>query len=347
MNPPKIKTGKKTKNLEGLTELWIEVLKDCNKHCIFCFQSAGGIVEEEGTLKIEEYVSILTQAKEIGVTTIGIPGAGEPFYGRNIELTRKIIQFCTQNNMQTVIFTAGDNLDDKLIEELNQPNISLMIKYNSTKPKLQDKLVGLRSYTIARKLNLKKLMNAGFNKYDENKNSRLGLVTSVMTENYEEIPEIFRYCRDNQIIPDFDPLMLKGKGATCGLCENDEKTKNMFETLQKIDKEEYGFEWLLSPTYIAGNCERYKQHLYIDRFGNVSPCLGANLNEIKLGNLKEKSLKALWNLSLMKKIRNRDYTGECINCESFKKEECNSCLGRYADKISEDEVHTIGCWNKK
>jgi radical SAM protein with 4Fe4S-binding SPASM domain len=173
-----------------------------------------------------------------------------------------------------------------------------------------------------------------------------------MTENYEEIPKMFIYCRDNNIIPDFDTLQEKGRGAECGLFSQDEKTKTMFKILQNIDKKEYGHIWEISPTYVAGKCERYKQHLYVDRFGNVSPCLGTHLNKIDLGNVK-KSLKnhttlaKIWfNNSLMQKIKKRKYEGKCTRCEHYKKYECNSCLGRYAEvNPKANIIKTIGCWN--
>ena len=131
----------------------------------------------------------------------------------------------------------------------------------------------------------------------------------------------------------------------CGLHGEDEKIKRMFELLQKIDRDEYGINWNVSPTYVAGCCDRYKRHIYITRFGDVSPCIGTSLKGVKLGNVRESSLTKLWDSLLMRKIRSRDYSGSCLNCINFKEEKCNSCLGRYADRIDENTINTIGCWN--
>ena len=340
-NKPEIKTGSR-KSKTGLNEIWLEVGIDCDLKCSYCFNEAGGIRKEPDTLNIKNYFSILKQFRDMGGSTVGIPGAGEPLMKTNLETTLNILDFCGENNLHLVLFTNAQQMDDSLISRLNQDHVSLMIKYNSSNPEIQDELVGVKGYTKRRAKNIEKLLEKGFAK-----DSRLSFVNSIMNFNYEEIPEIFRYCRNNQIIPDFDTVLEQGGGAKCGQIGKDKNIKNMFELLQKIDKEEFNIEWDISPTYVAGNCDRHKQHMYINRFGNVSPCIGTNLKGTHLGNIKKNSLENLWELPLMRKIRNRDYGGECLSCKNYVEETCNSCLGRYTDQINEKEINTIGCWNKK
>lgn len=323
-------------------EIWLEIGLDCNLKCSYCFNSADGVKDEEGTLNIEDYMNLLAQFKSMGGKVVGMPGAGEPLFGRNLETTLEIFGFCYEHDLRLNIFTNAQQLNDKLIERLNEDNVALMVKFNSFIPEIQDKLVGVKGYTKRRARNIQKLMEAGFND-----GSRMSFITPILNVNYDEIPIIFRYCRDNGIIPDMDTVLELGRGASCRLSREDTKNKEMFEILQKIDREEYGNEWVISPTYIADCCDRYERHLYINRFGDIAPCLGANLKEVKLGNIKTDNLESCWESALMKKVRDRDYEGECTDCKSFVDKECNSCLGRYADKITLDEIHTIACWNKK
>jgi hypothetical protein len=49
----------------------------------------------------------------------------------------------------------------------------------------------------------------------------------------------------------------------------------------------------------------------------------------------------------MRKIRGKDYAGACLECKNYQEEKCNSCLGRYTDRIDEKIIHTTGCWNKR
>ncbi|MDP2750155.1 MAG: radical SAM protein [Nanoarchaeota archaeon] len=340
-NKPELKVGKK-ESKTGLNELWLEVGIDCDLRCAYCFNNAGGVRKEKGTLSIDNYLNLLKQFKDMDGKTIGITGAGEPLVKSNLETTLSIADFCRENKLHLVLFTNARQMDDNLISRLNSDHVSLMIKYNSSNPHIQDHIARLNGYTKRREKNIQKLLE---NKL--NLDSRLGFVTSIMDINYDEIPDIFRYCRDNQIIPDFDTVLKQGRGAKCNLSSEDEKIKSVFELLQKIDRDEYGIEWLISPTYVAGCCDRYKRHMYVTRFGDVSPCIGASLKGVNLGNIKEDSLSQIWGSSLMQKIRHKEYIGECLECKNYQEEKCNSCLGRYADEINEESINTVGCWNKR
>ena len=149
---PEIKRGY-SKSHSGLTELWLEIGIDCPHKCSFCFNGAGGIRHEEGLMDEKEYADILKQFKELGGKTVGLPGAGEPFFGKNKNLTLKIMAYCIKNKMHLVIFTSGYLLDNKLISKLNKPNISLMIKYNTFDMNKQDKMVGTPGYSKKRNEN--------------------------------------------------------------------------------------------------------------------------------------------------------------------------------------------------
>ena len=205
VNKPKLKIGKKESNT-GLDELWLEIGIDCDLKCTYCFNSAGGIREEQGTLNVCEYLDLLKQFKDMGGGTIGIPGAGEPLIQSNLETTLTILDYCDKNGLHLVIFTNAQQINDDLVSRLNQNHVSLMVKYNSSNPIIQDTLAGIIGYTTRREKSIQKLLKNGFNS-----DSRLGFVSSIMDDNYDEIPEIFRYCRNNGIIPDFDTILEQGR----------------------------------------------------------------------------------------------------------------------------------------
>ena len=145
-NKPEIKTGSR-KSKTGLNEIWLEVGIDCDLKCSYCFNEAGGIRKEPDTLNIKNYFSILKQFRDMGGSTVGIPGAGEPLMKTNLETTLNILDFCGENNLHLVLFTNAQQMDDSLISRLNQDHVSLMIKYNSSNPEIQDELVGVKGYT--------------------------------------------------------------------------------------------------------------------------------------------------------------------------------------------------------
>ncbi len=82
-----------------------------------------------------------------------------------------------------------------------------MLKFNSLKDDVQDELVGRQSYTILRDKTLKILINIGFNRY---KPSRLGFDSIIVKQNKNEILDMLRFCRKNNIFPSFKTFFPTG-----------------------------------------------------------------------------------------------------------------------------------------
>jgi MoaA/NifB/PqqE/SkfB family radical SAM enzyme len=332
-----------------LLELWLEIGMHCHLKCKFCFNDGGGHIDNGGSLGMNDYKIILQQFKDLGGKVIGIPGGGEPLYFTNFAKTMMVISYAKKLGLRVILFTSGDLIDEGIARELKILDVSLLIKFNSPFASVQDVLVGFDGYTNRRDKALKILQKLGFMNREKdgegNSISSVGFVTPILYENYDQLPNIFRYCLHNNIVPDIDTVIPTGRGASFSKVE-DEATRKMFLKLQKISKDEFGEEWEISPTYVGGCCDRHKYHLYVDCEGNVSPCLGANKKNVFLANTCEKnSLSRAWNSMLMKKIKERKYSGRCMNCKSFENKICNSCLGRYTNSISEEEICTTGCWN--
>ena len=330
-----------------LKDIWIELSKSCNHKCNYCFQSTEkGIDNNPNNLTEEQYLNILHQAIQMSINEVGIPGAGEPFHPQNIKLLFKILELNVNHNIHTTIFTHLDFFNEELIQKLNTygDKITILAKFNSLKHELQDWFDGVKGYGKKRDEVLQLLY-----KYNFNDNKRLGFVTSVMTKNYDEMPDILRYCRKNNVIPDIDVLLPCGRGKDNPLNPSDDEIRNMYKKLSKIDKKEFGKKWEPTCSYLGEySCNRYNHHLYIDKEGNVRPCLGAY--GVKLGNINTKPLKEMWNSREMRVIQQRMYDGKCTECKKFETKKCNSCLGRFVknlnnkDLINTGYVHTIGCW---
>ncbi|MDD5162619.1 MAG: SPASM domain-containing protein [Candidatus ainarchaeum sp.] len=170
-----------------------------------------------------------------------------------------------------------------------------------------------------------------------------------MTFNFKEIPEIFRYCRRNNIVVDIDNILPRGRGYKNKFNPSDKKLKGMYETLAKIDKEEFGNGWEPTGSYAGPEaCNRYCHHLFIAKNGEAHPCIGSV--NIFLGNVKKLGLKQIWNSSEMKIIRERSYDGKCLDCKLFIENKCHSCLGRYTENLDKRNLletgkgHTTGCF---
>lgn len=357
-------------NTSKMQSLWIEIPGICNLACSYCYACGGEKLDQAKLMNWDLYESILLQAKKAGIDSIGIPGAGEPLLGSNKELTIKIIHKCAELGIFVTLFTTGEFIDEGLTNDFYKLPIEIMLKGNTLNPELQDKFVSdpnrgriIEGFGEKRNSAIELLMRKGFN--DEigcmksfNRKSRMALVTSIMTDydggisNLEEIVDVLRYCRMNNIIFDCDSLLKRGRGASCALCAEDQEVKNKLLELQKIDREEFGNAWELSQSYVGTICDRYMHHLYINQYGEIRPCIGAM--DLDLGNIKNISLLEAWGSFEMQIIRNKSYRGKCADeCANFADGKCSSCLGRRTRNLTnkflnnKGYVETIGCWNFK
>ena len=353
----------KTKQGGELRSMWIEIPGWCDLFCSYCFASTRKIDRDPNNLTIEEYQKLIHAFSEMKGKDIGIPGSGEPFHKdeqmgvSNCDLTLEILECCKEHGICLTIFTTGHWIDKKLAERLLNYDVVLLVKYNSMNPAVQNQLVGSPhklDYAKERDHALLQLMALGFNEPAFNKKSRLGLVTSVMNANKDELPELLRFARRHNLIFDCDTILERGRGKSFddqGGSPSDSEMLEVFKRLQQIDAEEFGNRWDIARSYIGTCCDRFRHHLYISKTGNVHPCVGAT--SVDLGNIRTSSLSECWNNPVMKTIRNHQYVGKCSECLNFIEEKCYSCLGRCTENLNSDHilrdgcVRTIGCWNHK
>ena len=348
-----------------LRELWLEIPGDCHLNCRYClafenkkhfsFCKGERIDVRNNLLEVGDYLNILTEfrdnfplsAEEIarGVRKqIAIPAAGEPFFtDRMRKYAYAIINFCEENDISVSIFTTGDLINDEDIQRLKPlKNIHLIIKLNSFKELVQDKIVGKKGYAAARNKMLQRLIDEGFN------DGRLGIVTSLIKQNAEEAEDLLHFARRNNLTFDMDLIISRGKGGKshCQFDSNSELLKTV-DHLSAVDKKEYGKKWQASPTYIGSKpCTRFSYHLYVQNNGDVSPCIGST--EIVYGNIKEQTLANLWDSKLSLVVRNRlqNISGACASCRNFTAT-CFSCLSRSTvdlqESLNQGCLKTVGC----
>lgn len=329
----------------SLKELWLEIGGSCHLRCYYCFANSKGIDASLDNVSINKIKEYLDEFIKMGGDRIGIVGAGEPFHARNIEDTFEILNHVKRHGITTTIFTTGDLINKEVTSRLdNYPNITLLIKFNSQIPKVQDKIVQVKGYTKRRDKAMKLLIKK---RYNDGK--RLGVVTSILEENAKEMLKMFRYARNNNLIFDADTPIPRGRGANCDRIEIARLAQPIIKRLSEIDRKEYGNIWEPHATYIASPpCTRFNQHLYVRKNGDVIPCVGSP--GATLGNVKNQSLKEIWENPLMKVIRDHKYVGKCPTCKNYQEGKCYSCLGRATKDLTtkslkkDKVVHTIGCF---
>lgn len=285
---------------------------ECNLHCSYCYSNAGSKPPE--IFNFEQWKNTLNQARNLGAEALWIPGSGEPFLDPSFHSSDgfPLIEFANQIGMNVTFFTNGTLINEKLAHQLFDMNVSIVTKLNSFNPSIQDLLVGKKNAYKLIQRGLISLISAGFNSSNP---SRLGIDTVITSYNYHEIINLFKFCRDNNIIP-YITVNLHG-GRSCQNTQLDvskEEIKKLFYTILEIDQKEYGFSWLPSPPIIGSQCKKLLYDIVVDYKGDVFVCPGI---EIKIGNILESPLQEIIsNSSLLKRIRMIPETleGKCKNC---------------------------------
>lgn len=340
------------------------------------FKPLAAQVRAWNEASVEERIEVFGCPPENATTqevvrgNVTIPGAGEPFHPRNRALVLSLIHSANSCGLHMTVFTTGHWIDEALASELAEMDVVLLVKRNSAKREVQNKLVGMPAdhpFFEQREAALRLLMDAGFNKphgtpgspnYQE---TRLGVVTSIMRENIGELEDLLSFARTNNIVFDCDTILERGRGGRCRQRLTDKMTERGFKLLQRVDRKKFGRKWEISSTYVGTACDRFRHHLYVDRRGFIYPCVGCiedadhGVDSILLGNIKEgpHALIEAWQSPIMAQvIRPWRYEGPCQDCTKPEAGICFSCLGRFRDSLvtvtrnSIEPIMTIGCWNQ-
>ena len=333
----------------------IDFGRHCSRNCPTCFRKINILDDApEDDLAFEQLNSSLIAAKEMGLVSVKICGAGEPFEnGRFFEFLQRM----SVENIGVAIFTKGHVLgDDRLIErhfghlgfknaldfckELRKLKTTIMLSFQSFYPEIQDFLVGgIAGHTLVRNKALENLVAAGFN---QGIPTRLALCSNPITkQNYPEIFDIYKFARERNIYPVTAVLMTSGKQIGRGfLMENDINAEQKLslwtriysyninrglQTLKQIQEEGVSVLPGVHP------CNQVAVGLYLTANGNVTICPGYNFT---IGNIKHESLKVLWQKTqgVWNEIAGNKYGGQ-FNCHCPPKDGNSIPLNLYAEVL--------------
>lgn len=325
----------------GLLSISLLLSNNCNLNCKYCYRDAG--VPESSSLTFQEWENVLRQAKMLGARSVWIPGSGEPLLDPVLcdSNTFPLLELCAEMELSVTFFTNGTMLTKELASMLADFNVSIITKLNSFIPEIQDYLSGVENSFSDIRNGLDFLLEAGF---AEKAPSRLGIDTVITNQNYDEIPKLFRFCRERNIIPYITANLHGGRACVDDTLDvSKSKLRAIFEELLEIDRQEYGYDWFPSPPIAASQCKRLFYDIVVETTGNVLLCPGVDMS---IGNIRRNSLiKILKSSDLFKKIRNMPNTlnGKCQKCQS---QDCSyGCrLEAWAngDLLGEDPM----CWHQ-
>jgi MoaA/NifB/PqqE/SkfB family radical SAM enzyme len=303
----------------------------CSLNCPTCFRKSNIVDDSEaGDLSYDELLFVIDEARELGLRTIKICGAGEStqntkFFGFVRELDKR--------GIGVSIFTKGQVLGDdeeakkfyrsygissakELCQEFFKLKVSFMLSFQSFDTNKQDQLVGKEGHALIRNQALANLIEAGFNSCNP---TRLALVNAPITRTvYNEVLAIYAYARERNIYPVIAALMVSGKQINKEYLEKCDLTEE-----QKIDLWTKIYEWNIKhgvqtldeirrqgASAMPGihSCNQIACGLYLTANGNVVGCPGFNKVE---GNVKRESIKDIWERSQNFKMRRGVFNCHC------------------------------------
>lgn len=300
----------------------------CSLHCPHCFKANFNQSETEGQpLSFDELKEIIRQAKMLGLESVKILGAGEPFES---DVFLEFIRFNSDLDIHTCIFTKGHVLgSDALTEKYNSKygivrsadlarelfglKTSLLLGFNSFHESRQLAFCGIEKssgfdYFLYRKNALDLLIETGFNVCRMGEETRLALICSpYKLSNIDEVFDIYKWGKMRNIYVAICPSTVSGMGHH----EQEQIRKRQGEFYDKsIELYVRIYQWAMENGYIAREdfirdgvslypgahvCNQVAAGFYVIWDGKVMVCPGLDGKDaIVCNDVREKPLKEIW-----------------------------------------------------
>ena len=288
-------------------KLDIELTARCNLRCPYCYATSG--IPRKNEMSWDDIIYVITQAIKLGADNICVVGGGEPFMYAQIW---HLLEYITKFGVKRSVVTNGTLLEKSDCQRLYGLGYKVIGKLNSFRSNIQDRLVGVEGAHKSIWRGIDNLLETGFASKD---GPGLGLESVITSLNYDDIPEIWDWCRSNDIKPYFEMVTLQGQASKKHwLLVEPEQIKYLFEHLQAIDRQKYGFTWRIKPPMAAYGCDKHYYSCYVTSTGNVQPCPGV---ELEVGNIRKRPLQEILSNEVFKTLRKIDCLIEepCASCE--------------------------------
>lgn len=315
-----------------LKNLDIDFGLGCTLCCPHCFKRTyNDSLNQNANLTYDDYIDIIREAKEIGLKTLKIVGAGEPFENKKI---LPFLREMSRMDIHVSIFTKGhvlgnDNLArfyfseygienaEQLVKELYSLKTSILLGYNSFKKETQGIYVGITGKRLdefydSRERALRLLCEAGFNTYHPGVATRLAMIAAPFkTEYLEDILDIVQWARRRNIYTITCPTTESGDGRKeMSRISVDRDDRFSDYRMAAIDFYVRIYKWSIENGIVklddfikhgvslypgAHVCNQTACGMYITYDGKVMQCPGFdNDNSLVDNDIREMSIRKAW-----------------------------------------------------
>jgi radical SAM protein with 4Fe4S-binding SPASM domain len=326
------------------------ITRECNLSCKHCYYDAGTRLEDE--LSTAESFALIDDIVDTFADNVRVTfGGGEPLMRKDLF---DIISYGKERGLHLVLASNGVLLTEEVVARLKNSGIEeVIIPIDGTR-KTHDYIRGEGVFEKAVK-GARVCKDAG-----------LGLVIDpcIMTQNESETAKIIDIAADLDASQcRFFHYVALGRGKSMlpdSELERDKYTENLIQLYEEQNKRR-GLEicttqasqyWVILkrkeaeghfvPDFFyheVPGCRAAIGMLSIKPNGDVVPC---PLLDVKAGNVREMSLRAIQNSKVFVELKNRAVKGKCAVCKY--KDLCGGCRVRaynsYGDYLAEDPLCT-------
>lgn len=285
-----LKCGREKINLGYPPYLLIEPVSTCNLRCPFCFQTDITFTRKPfmGVMDFELFKKIVDEANTLGVGAITMASRGEPTLHKNFA---EMLDYVgkKENIFEVKINTNATFLNDKICHSIFNNKISQIV------------------------------ISADHYQKDEYERLRKNSNFEKILKNIDNLFEIRKKYYPNSTTE----IRISGIDSDKNL--NREKFRNFW--LKRSDHVTASFALERWNTYensvheeINDPCENLWDRLYVWFDGKVNPCDADYKSYLSYGNIRNNSIKEVWNNQIIKKLRDehknglRKKTSPCDRC---------------------------------
>jgi radical SAM protein with 4Fe4S-binding SPASM domain len=275
--------------------LWLELTSVCNSKCLHCYAECAPSNIPAKPVPHDRWISLITEAKQLGATAIQFIG-GEPLlYPAWRELVVKAYQLDYE---YIEIFTNATLIDDDCITFFKQYKINIATTLYADNAETHDKIT-LHPNSFNKTMSaIKKIMAA---------NIPLRIASIIMKDNEHEVPNIINLYKELGMEGTYpDVIRPTGRG-------DDEHLRPIHYCKPPIKPPFYTDETTFNDAHYHHSCLAGK--IAITATGDVFPCIFArnqhcgNVLKHSLAEiLHDKPLQQCWNTT-------KDCIDKCSDCE--------------------------------
>lgn len=301
---------------DSLKSIHIEISSECNERCVHCY-----IPHEwkNNTIDSDLFYKILEDGRAMNIINVTISG-GEPLMHKDfIDFLKK----CRELDLSVNVLSNLVLLTDEMISEMRKnPLLSVQTSLYSMNPSIHDSITNVKGSFEKTKNAVMKLLSA---------NIPVQISCPVMKQNKNDFTDVIEWGNANNIGVTVDYAIFASYDSSSSNLVNRLSLEEVSETFGKQLSEKIVSELYetakerIKLTENSPVCSVCRYYFCVSAEGDVFPCVGWGKN--KIGNLREHSIKELWESSEeLQRLRHikRSSFPQCVKCKN--RGYCKICM---------------------